>query len=91
VILEAMQAGVPVMYAEDAGAGEFLQSGIRINPEKIEEVANQIVELLLDTYRWQQIVDEQLKEIGNYPKRGYEEGLIVLWDRLSQPIPAPTS
>lgn len=82
VILEAMQAGVPVVFSKTAGAGEVLASGIRADIEQKEGFAQAVVKLLEDEVYWQHVVDTQLEEVKKYPERGYEICLSKLWNEL---------
>lgn len=83
VILEGMERGVPVLYPEQAGASEVLTSGIKINPERIQENAEELKHLLSDRNYWEKIVEEQNAEIRSYYSRGYERVLMQLFSEVS--------
>ncbi len=83
VILEAMQAGVPVLFAQNAGAGEVIKSGVRINPEDIEHTAQQVVAMLVDKEGWRQMAEAELAEIATYPKRDDELTVAKVWQQLA--------
>jgi uncharacterized protein YjbI with pentapeptide repeats/glycosyltransferase involved in cell wall biosynthesis len=83
VVLEAMQHRVPVLYTEEAGAAEVLQSGVKVRSEATEEVAIALASLLGDWQRWVEVVEAQAKEIAEYPDRGYEQELMAIWERAT--------
>lgn len=83
VILEGMQHRVPVLYSQNAGAAEFLKSGIPIDPSDIEAVAAKLIALLDDWSQWESTVEAQAEEIAAYPERGVEAKLIAAWGRSS--------
>jgi glycosyltransferase involved in cell wall biosynthesis/uncharacterized protein YjbI with pentapeptide repeats len=76
VILEAMQAGVPVLFPKTAGASEQLSAGIRIDPEDAKATAEQALGLLAGEAEWQRVVAEQLREINGYPGLNLEAAVI---------------
>jgi glycosyltransferase involved in cell wall biosynthesis/uncharacterized protein YjbI with pentapeptide repeats len=82
VILEAMQCGVPVMFADACGAGEVLKEGIRFDPEDPEQAAQTLYELITDSDRWQRTADAQFQEASHYHERGSEVQLAQLWKQL---------
>jgi len=80
VILEAMQHNVPVLYAAGCGAAEVLESGVPIDPENAADSAALLVHLLDDWLAWERTVEAQSREIRAYPKRGYEQELLHIWN-----------
>ena len=82
VVLEAMQQGVPVLFDRAAGVGEFIKAGIRIESSATEKVGRKVVELLGDQAKWQEEAVTALREVAEYPARGYEEKLMTLWANL---------
>jgi glycosyltransferase involved in cell wall biosynthesis len=83
VIPEGMQHRVPVIYPADAGAAEVLQSGIRVSMDDSQSVLMQAERVLTDLSYWEDVVEQQLTEVTQYANRGFEQGLITLWDRLA--------
>lgn len=79
VVLEAMQAGVPVLYPRESGAADALTSGIKITPTAIEDVAQQLINLLTNVETWEEIVRAQLVEIVAYPKRDHAAAIAAAW------------
>jgi len=84
VILEAMQHRTPVFYASGCGAAEVIESGIAIDPENPEDVSEQLLSVLDDWPRWEQVVEKQASEITGYPERGYEQRLMTVWETTVQ-------
>ena len=82
IVLEAMQAGVAVFVAEQAGVNEVIGSVKTIDPQQVVPTAKQIVALLRDQDLWSRQVQAQQKEVAAYHERGYEDRLIELWDQL---------
>jgi glycosyltransferase involved in cell wall biosynthesis len=80
VVLEGMRHGVPVVFTESAGVGEVVQSGIRIKPEDVDDVAAKVLHLLRDREHWKAVADGQLREIATYADRGFEERLKQVWN-----------
>jgi glycosyltransferase involved in cell wall biosynthesis len=79
VILEAMQHRVPVIYPKDSGAGEVLESGIKIASENTAAAAEAFMHLLGDLSAWEGAVVESAREIEQYPRRDYADRLIAVW------------
>ncbi len=84
VVLEAMQQGIPVLFSKNAGVAEVIKSGIKIDSEDYEEVANKIVELLEDEAKWREEAEMALKEVTEYPAQAYEKRLMELWSELTK-------
>ena len=82
IVLEAMEQGIPVLFDKRAGVGEVLESGIRIDPEKTQEVADLIIKLLNDEQLWLEYAESELREIESYAERGYERRMMALWLQL---------
>lgn len=87
VILEAMLHRVPVLYPEQAGVAEIIKSGIRIQPDDIEDTAQKLVRLLADRPYWQSIVEAQSAELAAYPESDIENRLLGLWRNLAAARP----
>nr|WP_282558884.1 SAV_2336 N-terminal domain-related protein [Methylosinus sp. C49] len=79
VILEAMERGVPVVYAKESGAAEALRAGLRIAPDDIGAMANMVIALLEDGGFWRKIVEEQSQALQDYRARADERRLVDLW------------
>jgi glycosyltransferase involved in cell wall biosynthesis len=79
IILEAMAAGIPVVYPECAGVAEVIESGIRIDPKNIDSMTKEVISLLSDDAHWQTVADAQFMEIEGYHLRGYEDILSDVW------------
>jgi glycosyltransferase involved in cell wall biosynthesis len=79
VVLEAMQAGVPVLYPRTSGAADALKSGIRIDPEATAAVADALTELLTRPELWEDVVRAQLAEIAAYAERNHALPIEAAW------------
>ncbi|HTR16725.1 MAG TPA: glycosyltransferase [Acetobacteraceae bacterium] len=79
VILEAMQHRVPVIYPEESGAAEVLQSGVKVASGDTAAMASAVMRLLGDLGTWEEAVAVAAHEIEGYPERGYEDRLIAVW------------
>jgi glycosyltransferase involved in cell wall biosynthesis len=90
VVLEAMQAGVPVLFPRDSGAADALTSGIKIDPAAIDAVAERLVALLGDPEDWERTARDQLAEIRAYAARDHAAALRALWQTLPAPTKAAT-
>jgi glycosyltransferase involved in cell wall biosynthesis len=84
VVLEAMEAGVPVFTAQTAGALEVLNTPLRIDPDNPKSCAEQIVALLRDQNRWQKQVDQQFEELTSFAASRGEQPIIRLWQQLAK-------
>jgi glycosyltransferase involved in cell wall biosynthesis len=82
VILEGMQHRVPVLYPRHAGAAEVLEAGLKIDPEDTEAVTRELLAVLADRDRWENVVLQQAQEIDRYHERGYEQILQRLYTEL---------
>jgi glycosyltransferase involved in cell wall biosynthesis len=79
VVLEAMQHRVPVIYPEDSGAAEVLQSGIKVRSGDISAISEQVERLLRSLEVWETTVRAAAREIEEYPARNYEDRIISVW------------
>lgn len=82
VVLEAMEYGVPVFYAKNAGVSEVLQTDLAIDPEDAEAVANKVCQLLSDERRWSEIVEEQRSALLKFMSTPYEDEIAETWKSL---------
>ncbi len=82
VVLEAMQYRVPVFYPKEAGVSEVIQNGVKINPNNLETTAATITAYLNDWDKWEQLVEDQAKEIEKYIERRPDSELLTLWNDL---------
>jgi glycosyltransferase involved in cell wall biosynthesis len=87
-VLEAMQAGVAVFVAAQAGVNEVVKSIQVFDPAQTVAAAKRIVALLRDQRIWYRQVQAQQAEIVDYHKRGYEDRLLDLWQQLAVSAPA---
>jgi glycosyltransferase involved in cell wall biosynthesis len=85
VVLEAMQAGVPVLYPSDSGAADALASGIKIDPAATADVAQRLVALLTDPEDWERTARAELTEIAAYPARDHAGPIREIWQALHAP------
>jgi glycosyltransferase involved in cell wall biosynthesis len=90
VVLEAMQAGVPVLYPRESGAADALTTGIKIDPAAIGAVAQRLVALLTDPEDWERTARDQLAEIKAYAARDHAAAMRALWQALPAPAKAAT-
>ena len=83
IVLEAMQYGVPVFFAETAGVSEVISSGVHFNinddPKVLAEKINGVVK---DKKKWKAIMEKQCEEMKDYPRRGYENDILNVWKDL---------
>ena len=83
IVLEAMQYGVPVFFAETAGVSEVISSGVHFNinddPKALAEKINGIVK---DKKKWKTIMEKQCEEMKDYSRRGYENDILNVWKEL---------
>jgi glycosyltransferase involved in cell wall biosynthesis len=79
VILEAMQHRVPVIYPEESGAAEVLQSGVKIAGSDTAAMATEVARLLGDLGNWEAAVAASASEIERYSERHYEDWVIAVW------------
>lgn len=84
VVLEAMQAGVPVVFTDVAGVREVIESGVRVPVNDVQALTDAVVALLTDEAHWQLQVERQWAEIAHYPDRGYERVLSSVWRQLAR-------
>lgn len=82
VVLEAMQCGVPVLYSNEAGVAEVIESGIPIRADDVEGTADRVLQLLVDPVLWEDVAEAERQEIRSYPERGYERLLMKLYKEL---------
>jgi glycosyltransferase involved in cell wall biosynthesis len=93
IILEAMEYGVPVFYAKDAGVGEVLQTDLAIDPKDAGAVAEKVCGLLADERRWSEVVEEQRTALLKFMNTPYEDEIALTWatlpkaGQLAEPIP----
>ena len=80
VVLEAMQHRVPVIYPTRSGAAEVLESGVKLDPDDLEEIASAIKRLLDNLEEWESTVRAQAREIEGYPRRDYPDRLMAVWN-----------
>ncbi|MGQ8336286.1 glycosyltransferase [Sunxiuqinia sp. A32] len=71
VILEAMQARVPVIYTEECGIGEYIDAGIKIDEYKIDTILNSLAELKNNKELWSSTVRKQEVELVKFKEREY--------------------
>jgi len=83
VVLEAMQCGVPVLFSNEAGVAEVVLAGVAIQADDVRGTAEQVMHLLDNRKRWDQIARDERHEIRTYPKRNYENRLLNLYSQLS--------
>jgi glycosyltransferase involved in cell wall biosynthesis len=83
VVLEAMQHGVPVIYPNDSGAAEVLQSGIKVRTDDIAIMADHVVQLLNSLQVWETTVREEAREIEEYPSRSYGDLILSVWNQTA--------
>lgn len=83
IILEAMQYGVPVFFAQNAGASDVLQSGTKIDPNSSETSAAAVRSVLNDEMLWNNTVEKQQEEIAAYSGRGYEDKIAELYQQIA--------
>jgi len=88
VILEAMLHGVPVIYPQDSGAAEVLESGVQLDASDIGAIANDAEKLLTDLFYWENVVEAQVAEMTQYPSHGFEQSLIDLWRSIKVEVGA---
>jgi glycosyltransferase involved in cell wall biosynthesis len=84
VILEAMQHCVPVIYPNDAGAAEVLQSGVKISAADVDAMTAQVVRLLGSRSAWEETVRAQTREIESYANQSYERFVITTWQQVRE-------
>jgi len=81
IVLEAMQAGVPVFVSRHAGVNEVVDSVIRINETRHFETAVKVVNLLRNCHAWQEKMQAQCTEVCAYARKQWEDALIECWRR----------
>lgn len=81
IVLEAMQAGVPVFVSSHAGVNEVVGSVTQIDETNHLQTARKIVGLLRDCEAWRARVEAQFAEIQRYAERNVEDALIELWNK----------
>ncbi|MBN1981122.1 MAG: pentapeptide repeat-containing protein [Chitinivibrionales bacterium] len=91
IILEAMANGVPVIYPEQSGVAEIINTGIKIDFKKKDEVLNAICNLLDDLNYWEKTVNEQLEEISAYYQRPYADELQKQINQVAEMRQVPTT
>lgn len=79
VVLEAMEAGVPVLYAEDAGVAEFVDAGVKIDIGDTVAIADELQRLLNDEQHWYDIVDEQQEAVIEFAKADHPQQMFEIW------------
>jgi glycosyltransferase involved in cell wall biosynthesis len=79
VVAEAMQHRVPVLFARQAGIGEVIDAGIRIDPEDAERTAEQLRTLLGNWSLWERVVEQQAVAIREYEETDHAVALWELW------------
>ncbi len=84
VVLEAMEHRVPVIYADDSGAAEVLESGIKVAAGSTATVVAEIARLLGDLGAWEEAVRRQAIEITRYVDRDDETRIIASWNDALQ-------
>lgn len=89
VVLEAMQHRVPVVYPQDSGAAEVLESGIALPADDVERMAAQLQRLFTDRAYWEDVAQAQADEIAAYPQRGYELRIVELWNEIASVATKP--
>jgi glycosyltransferase involved in cell wall biosynthesis len=79
VVLEAMQHRIPVIYPNDSGAAEVLQSGVKVRTEDITAMSDHLARLLNSLQVWETTVRAEAREIEEYPSRPYDDQIISVW------------
>ncbi len=83
VILEAMQYRVPVIYPNDSGAADVLQSGIKVRTDDIGTMSERVLQVLNSLEVWETAVRAEAREIEEYPDRKYEDRIISVWKQTA--------
>lgn len=84
VVLEAMEAGVPVFYTAAAGVADVIRTGMPLDPSDHKRSAALLHRVIADPLAWQKMVDEQIAEITSYDERGYHEVTRNLWHTVAR-------
>ena len=79
VVLEAMEAGVPVFYTSAAGVADVIRTGVPLDPNDHKRSAALLHRVIADPLAWQKMVEEQITEITSYDERGYHGVTRNLW------------
>ncbi len=66
IVLEAMEAGVPVICQKSAGVHEWIKSIVGVDFDDPEEVADKVAGLLMDPPAYVATVDRQYEELCSY-------------------------
>lgn len=90
VVLEGMQYGVPTVYSKSSGVAEVIQAGIRVRPQEVERMAEELHRLWDLTY-WNSVRESQRVGLEAYTNRGDERTLLDLWSRLARTPARPRS
>ncbi len=83
IILEAFEAGVPVLYTDIAGVGEWLDNGQRLNSENIvDDTVKKLVRILDNKDDWNRVVKDQKILLTDYIEKKHEKKIEELWNKL---------
>lgn len=85
VALEGMATGVPVIGAKSGGVEEIIENkktGVLINPEDEEDLADKIEELISNKELYKTIRENGLKEVEEYNIKSYIEKIRKIWYSL---------
>jgi glycosyltransferase involved in cell wall biosynthesis len=91
IVLEAMQAGIPVFVSRHAGVTDVANSPRRIDESDHMKTARQIVRVLRNCHAWRRQVEAQLKEVQKYAESHVEGGLMRMWETYVQATQSPSS
>lgn len=80
VVLEAMEAGVPVVYPVDSGVAEVVSAGLQVDVNDISGLVSCVTRVLEDQVFWNELVAGQLSALREYEKRKSHLDIIKLWE-----------
>ena len=87
VVLEAMLHRTAVIYPNNSGAAEALETGVKVDPADIEAMSAQVRRLLTDWAYWEELVEAQAIEIADYPSRDYPQRIAEVWGAALEEAP----
>lgn len=79
VVLEAMEAGVPVIYPIDSGVAEVISTGLEIDVSDISGLVSCVIRVLEDQVFWNELVARQLSALREFEERKSHFDIMRLW------------